>query len=135
MFGQPAQNYRLVRQCSNQLLRNRKLGYSAFQDNDKSKSQKGGGGLGGLFGGRSKASADAPTGPQKQKKIDSKLVDAKPAGKEVCCSSLLHLITVTLSVRLSTAVWTACSSETWCEPFHDNTGAYVAQACVAVKQI
>ena len=41
------------------------------------------GGLGGLFGGRSKAAADAPTGPQQQKKIDAKLVDAKPVGKEV----------------------------------------------------
>ncbi|KAL3138363.1 hypothetical protein ABBQ32_006166 [Trebouxia sp. C0010 RCD-2024] len=37
---------------------------------------------GGLFGGRSKAAADAPTGPQKQKKISAKLVDAKPVGKE-----------------------------------------------------
>ncbi|KAL0030841.1 hypothetical protein WJX77_009090 [Trebouxia sp. C0004] len=53
------------------------------QDDGESKSQKGGGGgLGGLFGGRSKASADAPTGSQKEKKIDSKLVDAKPAGKQ-----------------------------------------------------
>ncbi|KAA6429783.1 MAG: hypothetical protein FRX49_00215 [Trebouxia sp. A1-2] len=51
------------------------------EDDDKSKSQKGGG-LGGLFGGRSKASADAPAGPQKQKKTDSKSVDAKPAGKQ-----------------------------------------------------
>lgn len=40
---------------------------------------------GGLFGGRSKSSADAPTGPQKQKKIGAKLVDAKPAfGDQVC---------------------------------------------------
>lgn len=38
---------------------------------------------GGLFGGRSKAAADAPTGPQQQKKISAKLVDAKPVGKEV----------------------------------------------------
>ena len=66
-----------------------KPGCLALQDDDKSKPQKRGG-LGGLFGGRSKASADAPTGPQKQKKIDSKLVDAKPAGKEVCCSSAAH---------------------------------------------
>ena len=78
-------------------------GCSALQGDDESKSQKRGG-LGGLFGGRSKASADAPTGPQKQKKTDSKLVDAKPAGKEVCCSSLLQLTTVSVSVRPSTAV-------------------------------
>ncbi len=102
-----------------------------MQDDDKSKSQKGGG-LGGLFGGRSKASADAPTGPQKQKKIDSKLVDAKPAGKEVCCSSLLQLTGVSLSVRLSTAGMIACSSETRSEPFQDNAGGYIAQSCVAV---
>lgn len=36
-----------------------------------------------MFGGRSKAAADAPTGPQMQKKISAKLVDAKPVGKEV----------------------------------------------------
>ena len=43
----------------------------------------------GLFGGRSKSSPDAPTGPQKQKKIGAKLVDAKPAfGDEVCCEIL-----------------------------------------------
>ena len=80
-----------------------KPGCLALQDDDESKPQKRGG-VGGLFGGRSKASADAPTGPQKQKKIDSKLVDAKPAGKEVCYSCLLHLTSVSLSVRLSTAV-------------------------------
>ncbi len=66
-----------------------KPGCLALQDDDESKPQKRGG-LGGLFGGRSKASADAPTGPQKQKKVDSKLVDAKPAGKEVCYSSAAH---------------------------------------------
>ncbi len=108
-----------------------KPGCSALQDDDKSKSQKGGG-LGGLFGGRSKASADAPTGPQKQKKIDSKLVDAKPAGNEVCCSSLLQLTGVSLSVRLSTAGMIACSSETRSEPFQDNAGGYIAQSYVAV---
>ncbi len=44
----------------------------------------------GLFGGRSKSSPDAPTGPQKQKKIGAKLVDAKPAfGDQVCCEILL----------------------------------------------
>lgn len=80
-----------------------KPGCSALQDDDESKPQKRGG-LEGLFGGRSKASADAPSGPQKQKKIDSKLVDAKPAGKEVCCSSLLQLTSVSLYARLSTAV-------------------------------
>lgn len=53
------------------------------QDEDEEPSQQSKGGLGGLFGGRSKAAADAPTGPQKQKKIDAKLVDAKPVGKEV----------------------------------------------------
>lgn len=43
----------------------------------------------GLFGGRSKSSPDAPTGPQKQKKIGAKLVDAKPAfGDEVRCEIL-----------------------------------------------
>jgi len=103
-----------------------------LQDDGKSKSQKGGGGgLGGLFGGRSKASANAPTGPQKQKKIDSKLVEVKPAGKEVCYSSLLQLTSVSLSVRLSTAGMTVNSSETRSEPIQDNRGAYIAQSYVA----
>ena len=53
------------------------------QDGDEAGPQQSKGGLGGLFGGRSKAAADAPTGPQKQKKMDTKLVDAKPVGKEV----------------------------------------------------
>lgn len=51
------------------------------QDDRQGSSQQSGG-LSGLFGGRSKSAADAPTGPQKQKKIDAKLVDAKPVGKE-----------------------------------------------------
>ena len=62
-----------------------------LQDGKDSASQasKGSSG-GGLFGGRSRAAADAPTGPQKQKKISAKLVDAKPVGKEVqCCLCLL----------------------------------------------
>ncbi len=54
-----------------------------MQENGEGSSQQNGGPLGGLFGGRSKSSADAPTGPQKQKKIGAKLVDAKPVGKEV----------------------------------------------------
>ncbi len=50
---------------------------------DGGSSQQNGGPLGGLFGGRSKSSPDAPVGPQKQKKIGAKLVDAKPVGKQV----------------------------------------------------
>ena len=55
-----------------------------MQSSNEDGAPQGGGGLGGLFGGgRSRAAADAPTGPQKQKKIGAKLVDAKPVGKEV----------------------------------------------------
>ena len=53
-------------------------------DEEESPQQKGGGLLGGLLGGRSKSSPDASTGPQKQKKTDSKPSGAKPVGKEVC---------------------------------------------------
>jgi len=57
-----------------------------FLQGDSSPQQNGAG----LFGGRSKSSPDAPTGPQKQKKIGAKLVDAKPAfGDEVCRDILL----------------------------------------------
>ncbi len=60
------------------------LTVTTFQG-DSSPQQNGAG----LFGGRSKSSPDAPTGPQKQKKIGAKLVDAKPAfGDEVCCKIL-----------------------------------------------
>lgn len=63
---------------------------SFLQESDEESKPKGG-----LFGGRSKASPDSPVGPQSQKKIDSKLVDAKPIGKQVgsaalCCKRMLN---------------------------------------------
>ncbi len=71
---------------------------TSFQG-DSSPQQNGAG----LFGGRSKSSPDAPTGPQKQKKIGAKLVDAKPAfGDEVCC----EILSIQLQLlRAQCSVW------------------------------
>ncbi len=58
-----------------------------MQDDGASKSQRR---TWGAVWRTQQALAEAPTGPQKQKKIDSKLMDAKIVGKEVCRSLLLQ---------------------------------------------
>ena len=70
------------------------------EDKEEGKGASGGG----LLGGRSKAAADAPTGPQKQKKISAKLVDAKPVGKEVqaCFGPRISVMSVKAVVNSNT---------------------------------
>lgn len=68
---------------------------------------------GGLFGGGNKASPDSPVGPQAQKKIDSKLVDAKPVGKQVSCLAV-SLLAVPSMYTCHTCLMTGVvSSSEW----------------------